>query len=83
MGPYDWTKFRTSQIYEDILSRWNKLLADTSLKEGDYHNFLKSYPSIFFTTVESYIVISKLKLGSDYETDFVISTGGLQRRYKV
>ncbi len=69
---YDWTKFRKSKIHEDILNRWKNLLANEALNEQDYHSFLQLYPAIFFTITNSYIVISKLKLGSEYETDFVV-----------
>jgi hypothetical protein len=73
---FDWTKFRNSPIYENILNRWKELLANESLKEQDYHKFLQSYPAIFLTIIDSYVVISRLKLGSEYETDFVVVNEG-------
>jgi hypothetical protein len=73
---YDWSKFRESELYLKILLRWSNLLKDENLTEKEYHNFLFSHPSMFFTGLDSYLVISKLKLGSDYETDFVVVNEG-------
>ncbi|MEQ9229495.1 MAG: DUF4263 domain-containing protein, partial [Cyclobacteriaceae bacterium] len=43
-----------------------------SYKEHDYHNFLKQHAGLFLTSDDSYLVISKLKLGNEFETDFVV-----------
>lgn len=68
---YDWTKLANSETYNLILSDWEKLLNDESLKEKEYHKFLASNPHFFLPYFDSYLVISKLKLGSEYETDFI------------
>jgi len=68
---YDWTKFRNSPIYADILSTWETMLDNTNLKEQDYQSYLQDHPAVFLAIQECYLVISRLKLGSDYETDFV------------
>lgn len=73
---YDWTKFRTSAIYQDILNTWEGMLNNTQLKEQDYQYYLQNYPAVFLTVEESYLVISRLKLSSNYETDFVIVKEG-------
>lgn len=73
---YDWTDFPKTQLYRKIISQWERLLNDTSLKESEYHAFLKKTPAIFLILIESYLVISKLKLGSGYETDFVVVEEG-------
>jgi len=73
---HDWTQFRDSSVYTKILKDWENLLNDTSKKEQDYHSFLQSNPAIFLTVIESYIVISKLKLGNEFETDFVVVKEG-------
>jgi hypothetical protein len=73
---YDWTTFPKTKLFSDIIAEWEKLLDDTSLNELEYHSFLKKTPGIFLTFLESYLVVSKLKLGSDYETDFVVIEEG-------
>lgn len=68
---YDWTNFPKTKLYSDIITEWQMLLDNKNLNELAYHEFLKKVPAIFLTISESYLVVSKLKLGSDYETDFV------------
>lgn len=52
------------------------MLEDKSLKEQSYQTFLSTHPAIFLAPYDCYLVISKLKLGSEYETDFVVVTEG-------
>lgn len=73
---YNWEVFPKTKIYQNILLKWKNLLDDRNLKEQDYHFFLQKYPAIFLTAIECYFVISKLKLGSEYETDFVLVNEG-------
>lgn len=73
---YDWTNFPKTRLYSDIILEWRSLLEDKSQNELAYQSFLQKTPAIFLTTSESYLVVSKLKLGSDYETDFVIVEEG-------
>jgi len=73
---YDWTKFRDSRIFAEIIEEWEKLLNDTSQKEQAYQYYLQQHPAVFLSFVDSYLVISRLKLGSDYETDFVVVKEG-------
>jgi hypothetical protein len=73
---YDWTDFPKTKLYSDIVAEWQALLDDTNQNELAYHSFLQKTPAIFLTLSESYLAVSKLKLGSDYETDFVIVEEG-------
>ncbi|MBN9350344.1 MAG: DUF4263 domain-containing protein [Chitinophagaceae bacterium] len=73
---YDWTNFPKTKLYSDIISEWQMLLDNESLNELSYQSFLQKTPAIFLTASDSYLVVSKLKLGSDYETDFVIVEEG-------
>lgn len=76
MTCYDWTKFRNSEIYQNILNTWEGMLDNKILKEQDFQYFLQNHPAVFLTLAESYVVISRLKLSSNYETDFVIVKEG-------
>lgn len=73
---FDWERITQSETFKRLREDWKKLLADTTLKERDYHAFLANNPFFFLTYLESYVVISKLKLGSEYETDFVVVKEG-------
>jgi hypothetical protein len=73
---YDWNKLLVSQLWSDLISEWKALLENTALKENDYHSFLKKHPAIFFCISGSYLAISKMKMGAQYETDFVIVEEG-------
>jgi hypothetical protein len=58
--------------FEQALAEWRVLLGSRA-SEGSYHQFLSKHAGQFFCLSASQaIVISKLKLGSAYETDFVI-----------
>lgn len=73
---FDWTHFPSTELYKQIVFDWERLLDNKSLKELDYHEFLQKTPAIFLTFSDSYMAVSKLKLGSEYETDFVIVEEG-------
>jgi len=73
---YKWSKFRKSELYSSIINEWERMLNDETLKEQDYHNFLFKNPSLFFTFYDAFLVMSKIKLGMDYETDFVVVEEG-------
>lgn len=72
----DWAKFSQSPLHQKIISSWEAMLEDDSLKERDYHRYLFLNPAIFLTTHSSYLVASKVKIGAEYETDFVIANEG-------
>lgn len=73
---YDWESLVKTPLYRAILDNWRTLLDNDQLKEADYHNFLAANPAIFLIESNAYLAISKLKLGSEYETDFVIVKEG-------
>jgi hypothetical protein len=73
---YNWRKIKESKILEEVKNEWADLLNDNSRKEQDYHSFIQKWPAIFLCSYYSYLAISKLKLGSDYETDFVVVKDG-------
>lgn len=73
----DWNKLTKSEILKSIKLDWKLLLENDKLKEKDYHEFLRKHPALFFNTKwDSYLTISKLKLGAEYETDFVVVKEG-------
>ena len=73
---YDWESLVRLPLYRKILDDWCALLNNNQLKEGAYHDFLAANPAIFLMGRNAYLAISKLKLGSEYETDFVVVTEG-------
>src|SRR5690554_8201463 len=72
MKTYDWPSLHTknAHIIADIKRQWMDLL-EKELPERMYHNYLKEHAGFFFAKWRTYCVISKLKLGSEFETDFV------------
>jgi hypothetical protein len=73
---YNWENVLNSSTLKRLKNDWINLLDNANCKERDYHDFLSSNPYFFLTSIESYLVISKLKLGSEYETDFVVVREG-------
>lgn len=69
---HDWISLenKNSSIYDKIKSNWQNLL-DANNKELIYHKYISNYAGFFFSDFYNYITISKLKLGSEYEVDFV------------
>lgn len=57
-------------LVEDTLRRFDELLEDAK-REEDAHQFLKAHPILLGLT-SSINPLSKLKLGGDYVTDFVL-----------
>ncbi|MEA5258125.1 DUF4263 domain-containing protein [Arcicella aquatica] len=76
MKYYNWGNISKSVTYQNIITDWVNLLNNNCLKEADYHKFLSENPYFFLTPIDTYLVISKLKLGSEYETDFVMVKEG-------
>jgi hypothetical protein len=55
-----------------VLREWRGLL-EQSVDEHVYHSFVAEHAGLFLpTSIHEAVVISKLKLGSEFETDFVI-----------
>lgn len=73
---YNWGSLKNSTTLEKIKSDWLNLLNDTTQNENAYHKFIASNPFFFISFIESYLAISKLKLGAEYESDFVVVKEG-------
>ncbi len=69
---HNWDDLKNSKTLEQIRKDWQKLLLDETKNENAYHSFIASNPYFFISFIESYLAISKLKLGSEYESDFVV-----------
>ncbi len=67
--------YNKKHIIDDVLSKWEKLISENH-KEHVYHQFLKDHAGLFFDNDNSYLAISKLKLGSELETDFILLSDG-------
>jgi hypothetical protein len=74
---HDWTLLNKSRkdLISKLISDWNELL-DKKEKEEVYHSFLSEHAGFFLADETAFAVISKLKLGSELETDFVIIRDG-------
>lgn len=71
---YDWhyLKSHDCKIMTNLKNDWEAKLNNKNLKECDYHSFLSEHSGLFLGNLKCLQVISKLKLGSDYETDFIV-----------
>jgi hypothetical protein len=72
---YDWLALNTDarHIITDLLTEWQVLLDKKSARERAYHHFLTQHAGLFFSGYPHVgIVVSKLDLGTDLETDFVV-----------
>jgi hypothetical protein len=71
---YDWRALGIDArfVIDDVITKWQELLDNKAKIERDYHRFLAEHAGLFFFTDYPGIVISKLKLASDFETDFVV-----------
>jgi hypothetical protein len=69
---YNWISLeeKSSTIISSLVQRWEGMLS-SNLKESEYHQFIYNHAGFFFGNNNCYLTISKLKLGCDYETDFV------------
>ena len=69
---YNWISLeeKNSEIMSSLILRWEDML-NSNLRELEYHKFINDHAGFFFGNYNCYLTISKLKLGSDYETDFV------------
>ncbi|WP_200976481.1 Shedu anti-phage system protein SduA domain-containing protein [Echinicola sp. 20G] len=69
---YNWPSLKkeNSIILNEVVENW-KVLLNNNLPENDYHEFIKEHAGFFFSGFNCYLTLSKLKLGSEYETDFI------------
>lgn len=69
----EWEKLQLANpVTDSIYTEWTELLCQ-EVNEHFYHDFIKKHASMFFVdSIDTYFSISKLKLGSDLETDFAV-----------
>ena len=74
---HDWLSLNKTRkdIVTELIRDWNNLL-DKKEKEEVYHSFLAEHAGFFLADETAFAVISKLKLGAELETDFVIIRDG-------
>lgn len=67
-----WYELNDSELRKEFYEQWQFLISE-SRPERDYHQFLKQHANLFLLCGHhTYFVISKLKLGSEFEVDFAI-----------
>ncbi len=71
----NWYDEYNPELKKSILLDWENLL-NQNLKERHYQTFLTKNAGLFLANENCHLVISKLKLGSELETDFVTLTDG-------
>ena len=60
--------------YTEALAKWEKLV-EGNLDEHAYQKFLRIHAGLFLaTSLHDGVVLSKVKLGAEFETDFVVVT---------
>lgn len=77
MALINWSLVKQSTIYESIRNQWVDMLKDKTLGEEVYQQFLTEHAGFFFSRHmggEDQLVIAKVRLGSEFTTDFVIAT---------
>ena len=65
----------TPEFKVNLISDWEKLI-NQELTENNYQTYLTNNAGLFFGNENCHLVISKLKLGSELETDFITLTDG-------
>jgi hypothetical protein len=77
MKLYDWTELNS--VHHSIITRlcrdWEGLI-DENKNERFYQNFLAEHAGFFLSDWNANLVISKLKMGSELECDFVVVKDG-------
>ena len=71
---YNWEKLndKNHPIKKQIIAEWNLLLLNKKNKEQHYHKFIADYAGFLVPPYwVSNMVLSKIRLGSEFETDFV------------
>jgi hypothetical protein len=71
---YNWNILNDKKcnIIKSFVKKWDSLLKDKNKNEQFYQKFLSDHAGLFFGDDNTSLIISKLKLGCDYETDFVL-----------
>lgn len=76
-----WFNTINNEFKKDKIQEWNNLLSQ-NLTENFYHKYLYDNAGLFLGNTDCHLVISKLKLGSELETDFVTLTDGFSNGNK-
>jgi len=72
----DWYSLAEDKKFRnDLILEWSDLLS-MNLTEKHYQKFLSDNAGLFLGNAECHLVINKLKLGSELETDFVTLSDG-------
>lgn len=71
----DRANWYSHDLKNNKIQEWKSLLSE-NLLENQYQKFLSNNAGIFLGNENCHLVISKLKLGSELETDFVTLTDG-------
>ena len=72
----DWYSRTTKPDFKTkLISEWENLLSQ-GLTENKYQTYLSNNAGLFLANESCHLIISKLKLGSELETDFVTLTDG-------
>lgn len=76
MALINWSLVKSSPTYRSIRERWGEMLNNEVLGEEAYQQFLTEHAGFFFSHhsgSEDQLVCSKVRLGSDFTTDFVVA----------
>ncbi len=76
-----YSKNINTEFKANLISDWEQLL-NQNLTENKYQTYLTNNAGFFLTRDNCHLVISKLKLGSELETDFVTLTDGFSNGNK-
>ena len=68
-----WFLLNKSSIRDKVISGWESLISNSTTEERACQTYLQEHSSFFFpqNTFGEQIVVSKLKFGADYESDFI------------
>lgn len=74
---YPWSSLNNSLFIKRTIESWENLLRG-DYPEQIYHDFIKEHAGLFFSYSKDsvFTVVSKLKLASELETDFVVVKDG-------
>lgn len=74
---YDWGSLNSEHIsiVNQLCNKWDKLIGENK-QERYYQSFLAEHAGFFLSDWNAKLVISKLKMGSELECDFVIVKDG-------
>lgn len=79
----DWKSLVLNEgLKNNLISEWVNLL-NLGVIEHAYHKFISDHAGLLLANENCYLVVSKLKLGSDFETDFMTLTEGYSNGSKI